>query len=250
MSQIRSIATIITALALMAGISSGQSRPRPKPKPARPAPIQPAATTKRPVTINLTQGDSVSGNFLRADAETVQVEVERGRLTIKLNDVASMVFSSGGATAVKTSDEESKPDSQANPDSSSPAARKAYAALRKIADAAQIGLPYLQYGSLLIEVRQVVDESLRTLPDGTLKTDIIKAVEAYTDAGKAWSIIQTKGVLPIATEPGATLMKKYEIKPNVNALGQPDNLPLDASLNAIWAVAGARLNNIALQLNQ
>jgi hypothetical protein len=192
----------------------------------------------------------VSGNFLRADAETVQVEVESGRLTIKLNDVASMVFTSEGAAAVKNSDEESKPASPANPDSSSPAARKAYAALRKMADAAQIGLPYLQYGSLLIEVRQVVDESMRTIPDGTLKTDILKAVEAYTDAGKAWSIIQTKGVLPIATEPGATILKKYEIKPNVNALGQPDNLPLDATLSAIWAAAGARLNNIALQLNQ
>jgi hypothetical protein len=250
MSQLRSITTIITALVLMAGICSGQSRPRPKPKPARPATIPPVATTKRPVTINLTQGDSVSGNFLRADAETVQLEVERGRLTIKLNDVASIVFSADGLSADKTVDERSKSTSVADPDPTPPAARKAYSALRKIADAAQIGLPYLQYGSLLIEVRQVVDESLRVLPDSALKNDIIKAVEAYTDAGRAWGIIQSKGVLPIATEPGATLMKKYEIKPNVNALGQPDNLPLDASLSAIWATAGARLNSIALQLNQ
>jgi hypothetical protein len=160
------------------------------------------------------------------------------------------VFSADGLSADKTVDERSKSTSVADPDPTPPAARKAYSALRKIADAAQIGLPYLQYGSLLIEVRQVVDESLRVLPDSALKNDIIKAVEAYTDAGRAWGIIQSKGVLPIATEPGATLMKKYEIKPNVNALGQPDNLPLDASLSAIWATAGARLNSIALQLNQ
>lgn len=43
-------------------------------------------------------------------------------------------------------------------------------------------------------------------------------------------------------------MKKYSIKPAVNALGQEDRLLLDAALTTIWAVANKELDAVALLL--
>src|SRR5262249_38717791 len=145
----------------------------------------PSSTTvfspaKRPVTVHLKQGDPVTGNFLRADAETVQIDVRSGRLTIKMSDVASLVFDEEAETEREAVEETSKAPAQAAPDPNPPAARKAYAALTKLADAARIKLPYGQYGSLLIDVRQLVEESLNALPESALKIEIARAIEAYT----------------------------------------------------------------------
>lgn len=248
MSRVRSVITVICIFFLLSVTAIGQSRSRPRPKPASPAPAPPTTSTpaKRTVTVNLNQGDPVTGTFVRADAETVQIEMQSGRLTIKMSDVASLVFTPL-ATASKPAEEATK-NPPVNPDPTLPAARKAYTALRKLADAAQIGLPYLQYGNLLIETKAVVGEALMALPEGTLKTYFAQALEAYTDAGQAWSTMQAKGALPIATEPGATLMNKYSIKPAMNALGQADHLQLDTTLYAIWAAGNAHLNNIAALL--
>ena len=54
--------------------------------------------------------------------------------------------------------------------------------------------------------------------------------------------------LSIATEHGATLMKKYAIKPAVNPLGQEDRLMLNTTLYTIWAAAAGSLNNLATAL--
>jgi hypothetical protein len=244
MNQVRSIVVIISTVLILSGVAAGQRRSRPKPKPAPPSPAPTAASSpaKRPVTVNLKEGGPVTGLFLRADAESVQVEIPSGRLTIKLNEVDSLIFNSEEDPAKSLS-----PD---NSDLAIPAARKAYTALRKLADAARLRLPYAQYGNLLIEVRQVVEEALGVMPESVLKTEIVRAMEVYTDAGQAWGATEGRSVLPIDTEPGASLMRKYEIKPGVNAVGQADHLRIDTTLNKIWAAAGVYLKNIAALLNQ
>src|SRR5262249_7749940 len=129
-------------------------------------------------------------------------------------------------------------------------ARKAYTALRKLADAAKIKLPNGQYGALLIEVREVVDEALLNLPDGALKIEIGRTMEAYTDAGQAYGAARANGACSITGEPGATLMRKYEIRPSANRLGQADHLELDTALKTIWAAAGSRLSYVAALIRQ
>lgn len=248
---------MLTAL-LLIGMIAGQSRTKPKPKPQptpSPTPAKAPVAAKRSVTVNLKQGDPVTGLFLRADAETVEVEVKSGRLVIKMNEVASLVFTAEGAAAVKPSEPPAteasvKENPPAVPDPQLPIARKAYATLRKLADAAQIGLPYSQYGSLLIEVKASLEEFLPTLPEGAIKSEITGALEAYKDAGQAWGTVHNKGALLIATEPAATLMKKYSIKPSVNAVGDADHLQLDTALSKIWAAAGAHLNSLAVLIEQ
>ena len=258
---------IIFAVLLMSATAVGQRRSRPKPKTA-PARAAAPVLTKRPVTITLKQGDSVTGNFLRADAETMDVEIQSGRLTIKMNDVASLIFTDEGE-GVMPIEEEQKETASPAPDPGPAAGRKAYAALRKLADAANIKLPQGQYGDLLIDTKTVVEEALTEISDYSLKNQIASTLEAYQDAGQAWGAARdydtrrqrtwgdpwgAKRVIeqriPVDSEPGATLMRKYQIKPGVNRLAVPDHLELDTALKAIWAVAGARLNYVATLIRQ
>ena len=265
MNKGKRVTLIITAVFLISGIAYGQRRSRPKPKPAPPAPATAIsrAPAKRPVTVNLKQGDPVSGNFLRADAVTMQIEIRSGQLTIKMSEVASLVFTEEGETAARPAEEERKDSAAPAPDPSLPAARKAYASLRKLAEAAKIKLPLGQYGNLMIETKTVVDDALTEISDYSLKNEIARTLEAYYDAGQAWGAArsydatQTFGAvrvieqrIPVDSEPGATLMRKYQIKPGVNRLGQADHLELDMTLKTIWGVAGARLNYVAALIRQ
>ncbi|HKX28225.1 MAG TPA: hypothetical protein VJ302_11055, partial [Blastocatellia bacterium] len=53
------------------------------------------------------------------------------------------------------------------------------------------------------------------------------------------------GRIPISSEPGNTLMRKYDIRPEANNVGQADHLSLDLTLRTIWARAGIYFNNVA-----
>jgi hypothetical protein len=259
----KQIILIITAVIVMLGVAVGQRRPRPKSKPARPTPAAAKlpAPAKRPVTIYLKEGDPVTGNFLRADAETMEVEIQSGRLTVKMSEVASLVFTDEGE---RPAEEEQKETASPAPDPSLQAARKAYAELSKLAEAAKIKLPLGQYGNLLIDTKLVIEDAMTEISDYGLKAEIARALEAYYDAGQAWGAARaydtgrrTWGAarvieqrIPIDSEPGATLMRKYRIKPGVNRLAQPDHLELDEALKTIWAVASARLNYVSTLIRQ
>lgn len=250
MNKIKNIVPIVIIALILCGAAVSQSRSRSKARVARavPAPVATPLPIKRPVTINLKQGNPIRGFFLRADANTVQVELKTGSMAVKLNEIDSLQFAPDEPVAVVTKAEAPAEPAPVNQDNITPNARKAFTALRKLADAAKIGLPYPQYANLLIEVRPAVDQALAALPEGAIKGDVLSAMEAYTDAGQAWSAMRGTGVLPIATEPGATLMKKYAIKPAVNALGQEDRLLIDVTLSTIWTAAGTHLNNISTVL--
>ena len=252
MNRVKTILAVFVVVLILGGVAVSQTRSRSKARPTRaksiPAPTP--APIKRPVIVNLKQGDPLRGYFLSADADAVQVEVKSQTRLIRLNEIASLNFSPKEEVAVTKPSPEpqstaAQPTPTPTPDVIQSNASKAYTALHKLSDAARIGLPSVQYASLLIEVRPVIDESLSALPEGGLKTDIAAAMDAYVDAGQAWNLGGRMGFLPIATEPGATLMKKYGIKPAVNALGQEDRLLLNDTLGAIWATAGGLMNNIA-----
>ncbi|HEY8460667.1 MAG TPA: hypothetical protein VIM99_09820 [Blastocatellia bacterium] len=256
-------AIIVSAmLFFMSTVAYGQKRARPRPKPAPPAASAPVAV-KRPVTVTLKKGDEISGNFLRADVETMEVEIPSGRLTIKLSEVSSLYFISDDDNPAEEERKEDAPPARNLEDPGLQAERRAYAALRKLDEAAKITLPQGQYGNLLIETKPVIDEALMDISDYSLKSAITRALEAYYDAGQAWGAARAYDArrawgaprvveqgIPVDSEPGATLMRKYQIKPEVNRLAQPDHLKLDETLKAIWAVASARLNYVASLIRQ
>ena len=258
----RSLAIIISAILCISTIAFGQQRSRPKPKTA---PATATAPVKRPVNITLKKGDEISGNFLRADTETMEVETKSGKLTIRISEVSSLYFIG----------EDEKPEEEEQKDAASPAApdpglraeRKAYAALRKLDEAAKIKLPAGQYGDRLIDAKTTIDEALMDISDYSLKNAITRTLEAYYDVGQALGAAQSyeprrtpmtwgsarvinEQRISVKSEPGATLMRKYQIKPEVDRLAQADHLKLDEALKAIWAVARARLDYVASLIRQ
>lgn len=255
-----SLALLFAAIFSVFSVVAAQSRTRVKPRPAAPTPTASPVAAQRLVTVNLKRGELVKGTFVRADAETVQLEVQRGRITIGLNEVASLVFAAepAPAPAVQTAAAEparavpavlqttAAPPVEAAP----PAALKAYTALRKLAAAAQVGLPYLQYSNLLVETKPVIEEALATLPETAIKAESAAALAAFTDAGQAWSAGQLNGVLPLVAEPALSLQKKYSIKASVNAVGQEDHLRLDIALPTIWKEANRHLESLSVLLNR
>jgi hypothetical protein len=251
----------------MSTIAFGQKRARPKPKTA---PATATAPVKRPVNITLKKGDEISGDFLRADTETMEVETRSGKLTIRMSEVSSLYFIGEDEKPAEEERTDTAPPSKSRGDLGDPslqAERKAYAALRKLDEAAKIKLPAGQYGDLLIDAKTIIDEALMDISDYQLKNAITRTLEAYYDASQALGAAQSyeprrtpmtwgsarvisEQRIPVKSEPGATLMRKYQIKPEVDRLAQADHMKLDEALKAIWAVAGARLNYVATLIRQ
>jgi len=254
----------------MSTIAYGQKPARPKPKTA---PVPAHAPAKRPVNIILKKGDEISGNFLRADTETMEVETKSGKLTIRISEVSSLYFIGDDEKPAEEEQTDTAPPSKSQGsrgdqvDPGLQAERKAYAALRKLDEAAKIKLPAGQYGDRLIDAKTTIDEALMDISDYSLKNAITRTLEAYYDVGQALGAAQSyeprrtpmtwgsarvinEQRISVKSEPGATLMRKYQIKPEVDRLAQADYLKLDEALKAIWAVASARLNYVATLIRQ
>jgi hypothetical protein len=244
--------TIFTILVIFGPghIANGQGKTRPKTRPrppaTSPAPAAPTAPAKLPVIVNLKDGESVKGHFIRADADNLQVEVRSGKLSIKMSEVFSLIFERDDEeTPSKSVEEVVKNLDQEEAGPTPPVVRKAYNSLRRLAEAGQVRVPYSQYSAQLFEAKTVVDEALGVLPDGgAIKIDLTRALEVFTDVARAWGAASRNGKIPIDTEPGSTLMEKYKIKPELNAVADADHLKLDTALTTILSAAEPMLRNI------
>lgn len=210
--NIRRGLTLAAAILLLAPVSaSGQTRTRPR-TPDRPAPTARTAPPEmaqkpRPVTINLKQGAPVNGNFIQANADTIQVDVAGNRLRIKVDDVTSISFAA-----------DANAQSPQVPARAAENVDRALKALRKLAGATEVGVNYQQYSALVIDAKAAVDEALATSSDETFKTELKSSMDAYVDAGRVWddmvSIPSSRGRVVLMTgegpnEPIWSIHKKY-----------------------------------------
>lgn len=132
---------------------------------AVPPQITPVPEPARRVTVNLKNGEPVSGTFLGADTKAVSVESGGKRLTLDLDDVASLDFT--------------------RPEPDSPAARavkalKSLSAVGKTADAAR------DYRNRFLEVKAVVDDQLPLIVESDLREAVSDALQAYELASEIW----------------------------------------------------------------
>jgi hypothetical protein len=244
------VTSIFAISILIISLVSAQSRTRPRP-PANPAPRETPTppSIKRPVIVNLKQGAPIQGKFIRADGNTVQIEVQSGQLSIEFNNIVSLVFED--VPAAKPAEEvTAKTPATSQPGQVNESALRALRALRKLSTAAAVVLPYPQYAALVIETKGIVDEAIGPLPVGVIKDDLSRTMEAYVDAGQAWSQMQNVNALPLENEFAAALIKKYSIKPSVNAVGKEDRILRDVVLSTIWAQARTQLDRVSVVLGQ
>ncbi len=93
---------LIAALVLMASFAHAQTRSgrRPPPKPPVSS-TEPSEPTTRRVTITMKKGETVSGNFISADASIVRVQVASNELKINWDEIAS-IQTGDAAISIKT----------------------------------------------------------------------------------------------------------------------------------------------------
>lgn len=132
------------------------------------------------------------------------------------------------------------------------AAHNALTALKRVQAATQVGVNHQQYGQLVIDAKAQVNEAARVLPDGELKGALTGAMDAYADAAQSWGFKVSTRSLDPRTEPGVTLMRKYNLKV-LNACAQCreplEYLSEDGAMQAAWAVANTHLDRAASLLN-
>jgi len=185
----------------------------------------------------------VNGNFVQASGNSVRVEVEGTARTINLDDVTNIAFNDDGSPEGGTASQRS---TRLTPQAKA-AAREALKALRKMAGATEIGINFQEYGSRVIDAKADVEEGLRQLPDGELKTEISLAMEAYADAAKAWNEMLRYDFMLMQYEPAPTLQKKYSI-PIETIAGDPI-IKRNTTLSTIWQAARIHIDKADSLLN-
>lgn len=233
----------LAILLLTPSFALGQPRSRPRtqgnPKTTAKTATPEVAQKLRAVTINLKRGAPVNGNFIQADADTIQVDVAGNRLRIKVDDVTSISFAADANVQVP----QAATRTNENVD-------QALRALRKLAGATEVGVNYQQYSALVIDAKAAVDEALATVSDEELKSELKSSIDAYVDAGRVWddmvSIPSSRGRVVLVTsqgpnEPIYSIHKKYA-----------DPVPAGTSVisgedlrNTVWAAARKHLEKVS-----
>jgi len=240
-------ATLINGLIALSFVSGFAQRTRTSPAQPKPSPTPKAEkeenqpTSRRQVTVNLKVGAPVTGQFIQADASTIQIEVAGNLLKIKIEDVVSLVFA---PELVPKQAVETAP--QKNED-----ANRALRALRKLGGATEIGISFQEYGSRLIDIKNEVDEATSRIPASDLKNELTSAMEAYVDAGQAWNQMLRYDFMLPNTALGLTLISKYSLQARELVPGNRSTLalPRDYVLSAVWAAARAHIDRANSLMN-
>jgi hypothetical protein len=134
------------------------------------------------------------------------------------------------------------------------ATRDAIKALRKVEASTQVGVSYVQYGSLLIDAQAQVNEALALLPNGSLKNEIKQAMEAYNDAYLAWQITKKQGFIisspPSGMIDSGQLIQKYSLPPSPLSGATSIYVTREDALNTIWKRSRALVERASSLLNQ
>jgi hypothetical protein len=180
----------------------------------------------RAATVNVIKGEPIKGQFVKADDKTVTLEQGAATISIKLEEITSIVFDAAAAEAPKE-------------DKGLNAARSAIKSLRRLASATEVGISYVNYSPLLAEVKTEVDSLLPDIPSGDLRGDIATALKEYTVAGTVWNQTYTVREVPSKSELGRWLIDNYGIPIKISVW---TSVPRDTALGYIWQRARAYFN--------
>jgi hypothetical protein len=142
-------------------------------KPTQPI-HPPLVVTSEPVpaTVTLKNGDVLKGNLVNLGMIELEILVGGVDQKLQLRDVARLDFVAESALAPA-------PDKQA--------ALAAIKALRKLDSAVSVGVNLQEYGTRVADTKIAVDEAMTDIPNGEVKDEIKKAMDAHAEALKFWS---------------------------------------------------------------
>lgn len=117
------------------------------------------------------------------------------------------------------------------------AGKDALESLRRVQAAVQVGVSYQRFGEILIDAKARTNAASRVLPDGPVKTELNAVMDAYMDASRVWQLKIDNQWLDRNSEPGKTLIPKYDLPVAADHNGaRPDE-----SLPVIWRFADTHI---------
>src|SRR5581483_7505318 len=156
---------------------------------------------------------------------------------IKLSEIASISFTDSSQTTGGW---------QPPPKEIIQGLENAVKALRKMEGAAAVKVSLKEYESRMIDTKVDVEEILSKLPDGDLKSEMKRALDAYVDAQSIWEEeIDYEIVMPSKSPLAAEFMKKYSIPP-IEKTADPDKIRLDRDqmIDVIWRAAASHVEKL------
>jgi len=208
--------------------------------------VEPVKPAERPVTVTLKEGEPVSGKFVNATSEGLQIVIAGNTLILKWNDIKNIVFTDVPQTDAVATGESSKVSKE------KAAVEGAIKALRKLAAASgagtsfkEFGITFQEYSRRFIDGKIEVEDFLNGISEGSTKNEIKLALQAYEDARAAWNWMEThrSGDMFPDYEPGKSLQIKYSLPTYTSS-----SLHLmegDKALSIIWVNARNHIENAA-----
>lgn len=226
------LVAILLALFCCTVISAQNKKPTVGKRPAT-TPAKPVETIKppeRPISVTLKEGEPVSGRFLNATSEGIQMAVAGNTLIVKWGDIAKVVFTDVVVElpTPKVTAETKSADAVAN----------ALKALRKLSSATEVGINFRDYGSRVVDVKTELNELLPTITEGRTKEAIQSAMSAYQDAGTLWNGYIQSTYFSTSSE-ATLLLKKYSLSYEANGTCIFES---GCILPKVWAIAKTRLD--------
>lgn len=186
------------------------------------------------VTVNLTEGDPIKGKLIKADGESVVVEVGAGEITIKPSKVVSILF--------QPADEQTQTEKPPEKRKDVVAAEKVLSALRKLDNAVEVTVTFQGYSQLLIESKTTIDENLSDVSDPTFRSEVQQAIIDYQYAMAVWNVAVANGwtYFNSKQEPGRTLIQRYGVPVKISIWTQ---VPVMNALSYVWLSARRHFNS-------
>ncbi|QEI06857.1 hypothetical protein FXN63_14195 [Pigmentiphaga aceris] len=119
------------------------------------------------------------------------------------------------------------------------AAEDVVKALRRLGSAVSVGITLRDYSQLLVTESAVIDEALRSVPDGKFKGSALKSRQAFIDAREIWSQSIQEDYLSVFRIVAEPILKRYAIEYVVYdlRLNKPSDIPKSSFLSPIWNAA-------------
>lgn len=203
-----------------------KTAPSPQPTPVAPVIVETKPIQK--VIVEKTNGDRFTGLLVRADTESLIVQISDANLPIRLSEIKAIWFGEIPQPVVV----ENKIDYVA----------EALKSLRKLTAATDVGVNFQDYSRRVIDVKAEVENLLPGIADEYVKNEIKSAMDAYADASSAWNFaVKNRGYLFIEFEPALTLQPKYNLA--TEQLGRMTLISNQTALSKIWATAKNHIEN-------
>lgn len=241
--------SILLVALCLAQVAHGQTNRR-----RTPAPAPPVTAGSLTVSVVLKDGQTLKAKFVNANSKKLSIIVGSSQQELDMSDIASLIFS------------ETKTSTGARADSASmSAARDAIKDLRKLHTAASVGVSRNEYYARLIDGKAAIDELLRQISEGDLKSEIDAAMREYVSAGDIWEILYNRNIDEIRKDRGSAgilksknvpqwIVEKYNLKPDdaggttdtsYGTVHHPPRYLTSSILGAVWRRAQIHLEKAA-----